>query len=161
MTKQKPLEVITPPNMLKVKTGGQLPKFDERAVARAEQALKQLAHQFDDWMNEEVAKLEAAYAALAGGPVAGEAGETLFRAAHDIKGLGSTYEFPLVTRLAASFCRLIETEGLRKNADASLVRAHVEAIRAAVRDGVRTEDHPVGKLLLTELESRVARALAA
>jgi chemotaxis protein histidine kinase CheA len=160
MSRPKPQETITPPNTLKAKAGGPLPKLDDAAVARAEEALKKLSHNFDAWMREEVDKLETAFAAWSPGS-ADETAEALYRRAHDIKGLAATYEFPLVTRIAASLCTLIETPELRERADEVLVRAHVEAIRAAVRDDVRAEDHPVGRALLSELEDRVAVALGA
>jgi hypothetical protein len=36
-----------------------------------------------------------------------------------------------------------------------LVEAHVDALRAALRDGVKTDAHPVGRLLLRTLEAEV------
>lgn len=81
----------------------------------------------------------------------------LFAAAHDLKGMGSTYGFPLATQLAASLCRLIETNAGREAARAapSLVTAHVDAIRAAMRDGVKSSANPLGRALLQALETRV------
>ena len=38
----------------------------------------------------------------------------------------------------------------------ALVDAHIDGIKAAIRDNIKTEDHPVGKILVTELERRVA-----
>ena len=34
------------------------------------------------------------------------------------------------------------------------------AIRAVVRDGIQTDDHPVGRVLAEELEAKVAAHLA-
>ena len=62
MPKQKPIEVITPPNVLKTKIGGALPALDQKAIARAEAALQKLSDQFGDWINEELAKLLEAWA---------------------------------------------------------------------------------------------------
>ncbi|MGD2133423.1 MAG: Hpt domain-containing protein [Maricaulaceae bacterium] len=159
MAKQKPTEVITPPNMLKVKAGGALPKIDQDAIARAEAALKNLSGQFDEWMADELEKLEAVWSE---GKAAGDpCSEGLYRRAHDIKGLAATYEYPLVTRLAASLCRLIETEELRKAAPAALVEGLVNGIRIAVRDDIRTDEHPVGRALAIESETAVAKLIDA
>lgn len=160
MTKQKPIEVVTPPNMLKAKVGGKLPKFDQDAIARAEKALENLSCEFGAWLDEEVDKLEQAYGYAKANGLAERAGELLFRRAHDLKGLGATYEHPFVTRLADSLCKLIEEPELRATASISLVAAHVQAIKASVRDGIKRDDHPVGKALAGELESRVAEALS-
>ena len=40
-----------------------------------------------------------------------------------------------------------------------LVDAHIDAIKAAVRDEIQTDDHPVGKILAEKLEARVAQHL--
>jgi chemotaxis protein histidine kinase CheA len=83
--------------------------------------------------------------------------EALLNAAHDLKGLGATYEYPLVSRIAASLCRLIETEVCKaatRNAS-NLMLAHVDAIRAAARDRVKSGENPVGRALLQALEARV------
>ena len=39
---------------------------------------------------------------------------------------------------------------------ASEIDAHIDAIRAIVRDNIRDSDHPVGKALANELEARVS-----
>ena len=44
MTRQKPIEVITPPNMLKTKVGGAIPALDQRAIAKAEAALTEIEY---------------------------------------------------------------------------------------------------------------------
>ena len=37
-----------------------------------------------------------------------------------------------------------------------LLEAHIQAIKAVVRDKIQTDDHPVGKALAEELEGQVA-----
>lgn len=154
MGKQKPLEVITPPNMLRVKVGGRV-GFDSKAIERAEAALNSMSGQFSEWLQQEITSLEACRQAVRSEGLTGEAGEALYARAHDLKGLGTTYEFPIVTRMGASLSRLIETRELRNIVPLPLVEAHVDAIKAAVRDGVKDVDHPVGAALVAELESRV------
>jgi hypothetical protein len=159
MEKSAEVEVFTPPNTLKQRLGGALPKLDEQAVERAERALKTLAVQFDDWMDEELGKLEAAWAQVKARGLSGDAGHALFLAAHDIKGLGTTYSFPLVTRLAAPLCRLIETPELRAAAKPILVEALLNGVRRAIRDRIRTDAHPTGRALAQEGEAIVAHLL--
>ncbi|MGE0828568.1 MAG: Hpt domain-containing protein [Hyphomonadaceae bacterium] len=133
------------------------PVFDEEAVERAEAALKALSGNFQVWLEDEVEKVQAARLSARAAGWTDESIDELFAAAHDAKGLGATYDYPFVTRIAASLCRLIETpEGKAvARAQPALVEAHVDTIRAAVRDRIKTEDHPVGRLLSAELERRV------
>jgi hypothetical protein len=84
--------------------------------------------------------------------------EFLYLRAHDLKGLGTTYEFPLITRIGASLCKLIDDKDKRLTASMPLIDAHIDAIKAAVRDDIKTDDHPVGRVLIQELERQVAEA---
>jgi hypothetical protein len=152
-------QVIQPPNNLKTKIGGGRFSLDADAVARAEAALKSLSGQFGQWLQDEIDKLEAARADVRAKGLNPETSEALYMRAHDLKGLGSTYEFPLVTRLAASLCKLIDSPEGRASAPLPLVDAHIDAIKAAVRDNIKTEDHPVGKVLANELESQTREYL--
>lgn len=158
-----PVQFITPRNTLREKLGGKLPAVDPNALARAEAALKSLSGQFQSWMEDEVTKLETARIAAKAAGYSDEALVGVYGAAHDAKGMGTTYEYPLVTRLAGSLCKLLETETNRNLAAKApgLIDAHVDAIRAAVRDLIKTDDHPVGRILANELEGRTFEVLKA
>jgi hypothetical protein len=79
----------------------------------------------------------------------------LFTCAHDLRGLGTTYEYPIITRIAASLSKLIETPEQRETVPMSLVEAHVGAIKAAIIQNIRNADDPIGAQLAEELETRV------
>jgi hypothetical protein len=152
-----PVQVINAPNTLKLRLGGgKFGGIDAAAIAKAEAALKSLSGNFSEWMQDELTKLDAARQAIRVSGLNAETAEALYFRAHDLKGLGATYEFPLVTRIAASLCKLIDDPNTRQLAPMFLVDAHIDAIRAAVRDDIKTDTHPVGKILITELERRVA-----
>lgn len=160
MAKQQPIEVITPPNMLRVKVGGRVGPIDDAAIARAEAALDDMREDFAEWLEDEVVKLEAAAKAVMTAGVQGEAGATLFAIAHDLRGLGSTYSFPIITRMAASLCKMIETEEKRAAAPAALAVAHAHGIRAALRQNIRSTENVIGKTLVEELEAQVTEFAA-
>jgi hypothetical protein len=106
--------------------------FDAGAIERAEAALKALSVNFQDWMTTEVEKLEQArvHARLDG--YSSATLEALYNVAHDVKGLGSTYQYPLVTAIGAQLCRLLESSDGRAAARQApaLIDGHVDAIRA-------------------------------
>ena len=85
----------------------------------------------------------------------------LFTSAHDLRGLGSTYEFPIISRISGSLAKLIETKERRSIAPLALVRAHASSIRAALIQNIRTEDDPVGRQLAEELETQVIALVGA
>ena len=158
MSSQK-ATVIPVPNNLKTKMGG-LAALDASAIAKAEAAMQALSANFGQWLNDEVAKLEASRANIKSNGLTKETAEALYFRAHDLKGLGTTYEFPLVTKLAGSLCKLIDDPARRDKAPMVLVDAHIDAIKAMVRDGIRDPEHPVGRVLTTELETKVKQHLA-
>jgi len=152
-----PVQVINAPNTLKLRLGGgKFGGIDAAAIAKAEAALKSLSGNFSEWLQDELNKLDTARQAIRTEGLNAHTAETLYFRAHDLKGLGTTYEFPLVTRIAASLCKLIDDPDTRVDAPMFLVDAHIDAIRAAVRDDIKTDTHPVGKVLIAELERRVA-----
>ena len=132
------------------------PVFDAAAVARADDALQAMSGQFQEWLEEEVSKLQTARLAAQAAGWRPTALEPIVAVAHDLKGLGGTYDFPLVTQIAASLCRLLETDAGKAaaSADPALVAGHVDALRAALRDGIKADTHPVGRALLKALEAR-------
>ena len=85
----------------------------------------------------------------------GEAGEALYTRAHDLKGLGGTYEFPIVTRISGSLCNLLEEPAGRGAIPLALIDAHIEAIKTMVRNDIRDDENPVGRSLAETLEGQV------
>lgn len=155
MSQENTGQVIQVPNTLRLKVGGRFGALDPSAIAKAEAALKSLSSNFAQWLNDEVTKLEAARQRVKSEGMTPETMEFLYLRAHDLKGLGTTYEYPLITRIGASLCRLIDDKDKRMQAPIALIDAHIDAIKAAVRDEIKTDEHPVGKALIQALEARV------
>lgn len=155
MSQENSGQVIQVPNTLRLKVGGRFGAIDPSAIAKAEAALKSLSGNFSQWLNDEVTKLEGARQRVKSEGMTPETMESLYLRAHDLKGLGTTYEFPLITRIGASLCRLIDDKDKRMQAPMALIDAHIDAIKAAVRDEIKTDEHPVGKALIQALEARV------
>lgn len=155
----KPPNVIRTPNPLRAKVGSGFSGIDANAIAKAEEALKAMSAQFGQWLDDEVAKLDRAGADIRSRGYTPETAETLYFRAHDLKGLGATYEYPLVTRIAASLCRMLDDADKRMQAPLPVVEAHIDAIKAVVRDKIQTDQHPVGLDLAQTLEDRVAEHL--
>jgi hypothetical protein len=142
------------PSALKRKVGPIGP-LDEELVSRAEAALSRLSNNFGPWLAEEVTRLAGARANIRSSGYNAETAAALNIRVHEIKSLAATYGFPLVTQIAESLCRLVENEDTRLDAPIYLLDAHIDAIKAAVRDGVRSDDDETGRALLAALDQQV------
>ncbi|WP_417471202.1 Hpt domain-containing protein [Maricaulis sp.] len=161
MAKHNPdVEMIAAPNMLQIKVGGPIGAADLHLIEKAENALNDMRSDFALWLEDEVVKLEESAAIVRKAGLKGQEGEDLFIRAHDLRGLGSTYEFPIITRLASSMTKIIDMPEKRQVAPVALVLAHVNAIRAALVQNIRDTSDPVAAELADELEV-MATAFAA
>ena len=161
MRKEKPAEikvkhfsthkVITQPNPLR----NVLRRVDERdiddPVARAEEALAGLSGEFKNWMLVEADRLSAAHAAMVREGFSEKAAEELFRAAHDIKGDAATFGYPSAAMAAESLCRIIEHAPDLEKVPADLIKHHINAIHAIVRDHTRLDTVKVSTQLSRKL----------
>ena len=152
-------QIIQVPNTLRAKVGGRLGGIDADAIAKAEAALADLSEQFDDWLMDEIRKLEDVQNLIKTEGYTDAHSEQLFYRAHDLKGLGTTYGYPFITRVAGSLCKMLDEDEKRKLAPRKLVDAHLDTIRAIVRDQIKADNHPMGKILAETLEARVKEHL--
>ena len=77
--------------------------------------------------------------------------------AHDLKGLGGTYEYPIITRIAGSLCKITDDPARRADAPLALIDAHIAAIEAVVAAEIRTDADPTGLAMVEALETGVSK----
>lgn len=153
--------VITPPNTLRglIRRGAEHEVDD--AVARAEKALAGLSGEFQNWMAIECDRLASAHAAIVKDGFHAATRDELFRAAHDIKGDAATFGFPPAGAVAESLCRLIEHTPELNGVPADLIRHHIDAIQAIVREQPRFDmAGKTGMSIMADELSRNLRGMA-
>jgi chemotaxis protein histidine kinase CheA len=131
------------------------------ALARAEAAIANLAQDYATWALADVAKARAALAAAIDDP-AGRAPyiETLFRVGHDLKGQGTSFGYPLVTKIGHSLCALTRDRARQyDNKHLDLAKSHLDAIDLILTKGIKGEGGKVGAELVAKLEQRVSELL--
>jgi hypothetical protein len=151
--------VIVPPTTLRDRAmsiggkGATKDGFDTAALARAEEALAQLAGDFSSWMREEATKLEAARESFRKAPQTDDGQQILYRASHDIRGQGRTFGYPLAGEIADGLCDLLDGADEINAQVLELVDAHIDAIRAVVRDDVRDDANATARVVVAELRT--------
>jgi HPt (histidine-containing phosphotransfer) domain-containing protein len=144
-------EVIVPSNPLRKLVSEVEDDPNDDPVARAEQALAELAPEFSGWMDEECERLDLARHAVKTMGFMQKTHSDLFHAAHDIKGEAATFGFPAVAAAADSLCRLLEHTPDMRRIPLALVDQHVDAVRAIYREYARSDAKEVAAILTARL----------
>jgi chemotaxis protein histidine kinase CheA len=155
--------VIMPPHRLKTAVfhtsePGDIPMD---VVERAEAALASLKGEFTGWMQAECDRLDAASRSLHQNGPTKLVLDMLFRASQDIKGDAATLGYPIAGPLASALCRLLYHAPDPGRIPLALVDRFVEAIRAVVRESVRSPEDPVAIEVADSLAEMVENFLAA
>jgi chemotaxis protein histidine kinase CheA len=132
-----------------------------KALARAEAAVANLAEDYATWALADVAKARTALAAAIDDPAGREPHvEALFRVGHDLKGQGTSFGFPLVTKIGHSLCALTRDRARQYDSKhLDLAKSHLDAIDLILTKGIKGEGGKVGIELVAKLEQRVSELL--
>ena len=79
----------------------------------------------------------------------------LYGIAHNIKGQGSSFGYPLVTRIGHSLCTLVRQERAFSDADLGVMQAHLDALRLILAKDIKGEGGETGAKLAARLENMV------
>ena len=148
-------EFITPPHTIRTKVSGGGP-LSEQMLQRAENVVLQHAEKYIDRAQEQVDSLVAI--AREAEAVPGDKSEVfsrLFLQSHDIRGLGSTFGYTLVTNIAASLCNFVENLDRYDDAVMEVVNAHVDALRGMIGNNVKGDGGAIGREIIDGLAQAV------
>jgi chemotaxis protein histidine kinase CheA len=150
-------------NRLKDKTAGigsseGFIEIDAAAMRRAEEALAAAAQDYPDWVMETINKLVDLHElCLTNPPARRPTFDQIRRIAHDLKGQGGTFGYPLVTSFATSLHRFASMREGIETEHVEIIKAHIDAMRAVVRDRVSGDGGEIGKDLAKSLKDVIKR----
>ncbi|MDA0240720.1 MAG: response regulator [Proteobacteria bacterium] len=150
------------PNSLKEKAGGLGAsgpgEFPANLLAEAEEQLERSAVEFTDWALDYLAQLSKhCDAAMESGADRRKRFEEINLLAHELRGQGGTFGYPLVTVFAK---RLYDFTGEIETIDepaVEVVKAHIDTLRVVIRGKISGDGGAVGKELGDSLEAAVAK----
>ena len=109
---------------------------------------------------KDITDLEALAAQLRDDPAAWPAiGQAMYQIVHNVKGQGTSFGYPLMTRIGESTMRLVKTPDGSTIPDLRLLEAHIVALRTVLQHDIRGRGGASGEALAEKLESLVAAAL--
>lgn len=153
-------QIIHAPHTLKkAKIGSGPGRLDTKAIARAEAAVKEMAKDYRNWAQEDVAALEAALDEAQARPDdQAQAIRTLFRVALDLKGQGTSFGYRLITEVGDSLAAFIEERKALGEFDQEVIASHISAMRAVLAEEVRDDGGETGRALIDGLHRLVKKA---
>ncbi len=137
-------EVIAVDNKLvgKAMKPGNAVEAIKAATRRADQAVRQLSVEFPTMMRTECQILDAIRCEIAANGANHDRLDRLFTCAHDIKGLGQTYGYPMAALIGNLLCSLIEKTPDATKIPLAVIDQHVDSIKAIVRQNLTGSDNP-------------------
>lgn len=123
---------------------------------RAEAAIDELSETLKDWFETDLRTLFDAWQRIEDTQNRSATPKDLFRAAHNLSGMGETYGQPHIGRVCKSLCRLIDSGTFRRNV--TLAQLHIDACRALHSSG---DSGSSAGTICTSLEAEVAKLSAA
>jgi len=88
-----------------------------------------MEEKYQDWLKRDLERLTYGWTALKADIHNAASHQALFRVAHDLKGVGKTYGYPVISQLAHSLEALLKSDVWANNFD--LIDLHINACRAA------------------------------
>jgi len=149
--------LIKPPSRLsdKVgKTGGPTP---EQAVMRALGAVEGMMDGYQGWAVDDLQSLWQAFQDTATGK--GEISE-MYEIAHQSRGEGGTFGFPLISQIGDSLCRFLGGKEDLSKTDLGVIRIHILAMKAVFKQDLKGTGSALAEELpelLLALRERVRR----
>lgn len=126
------------------------------AIAAAEGMLEKMAEDYPDWVSALLLTLQEKHGRCVDTP---EDRKDLFAEinsiAHDMKGQGGTFGYPLMTQFADSLHTITDGRGKYTDNQIELVKSHLDAMRAVIKARLKGDGGPIGK----ELSETLAKAL--
>lgn len=126
---------------------------------KAEAAVEALAHKHTAWANNDLNNLQSAWTDIKGLESLEGKLQNLSRAAHNLKGMASTYGYPAISRIASSLTTLLESE--QAHGQHALINLHVEACRAAhLQSDDPSANEKIAQSVCVALETQVKRTVS-
>jgi len=136
--------------------------FDPLIIQAAERRIQALVGDYADWVQKYIKSMAASLAALDPDEANLKTNRKhiakINRIAHELRGQGGTFDYPLTTKLSKSLYEATMDPGRKVSEDyRNLIEAHIDAIRTVFKNRVTGDGGEVGQALLRDIEVAVKK----
>lgn len=154
------VEIIANPNPIAYKAKP-IGKTADDMLKAADQRVGKLKDEFSDILRRDAEAIvecfRKAEADAANRDAHLQAGRKL---AHELRGQGTTFGYPLITEICDSYCKFLDLVKSVDTARMPLVKSHIDALRAVVGADIKGDGGAVGREL-TQTLRQIREKLAA
>lgn len=130
----------------------------EQALRAAEADFEKASEDYPDWALGHVNRLYREHlACLQSVDRRHQAFRALNDLAHDMRGQGGAFGYELVSDFAESLYEFTQPRDSYGDHHVELVKAHVDAINAVIKDRIKGDGGAVGQALIAELERAIKK----
>ena len=130
----------------------------EAVLARAQAAVADLAKNFAESAVIDVERCAAFLKSARELPDSRiQSVKEIYGIAHNLKGQGTSFGYPLITRIGQSLCLLTRREVALSDAELGVVQGHLDALRLILAKDIKGDGGAVGDRLATRLETLVGQ----
>ena len=128
------------------------------AIEAAENMLEKMAEDYPDWVSNLLLTLQEKHGRCVDTP---EDRKELFQEintiAHDMKGQGGTFGYPLMTHFADSLYSVTDGRGKYTDNQVELVKSHLDAMRAVIKARLKGDGGEIGIELMATLDKALEK----
>lgn len=123
-------------------------------LARAEEATVLLRQNYTTWAREDIDKGQRCLDDATADPAKLRNHlDALYAIMHNVKGQGSSFGYPLVTRIAQSLCKLLGAKHDAGDAMLRVAQAHLDALKLVLEQKIEGPGGDSGEKLASKLEA--------
>lgn len=117
----------------------------------------ELVEQFVTWTSDAVNELKGIVDSLSGDELkTDEKADRIYDLTHNIKGMGGSFDFPLMTSSGSSLCSYIKGLPADKALSRKVVDAHVRVFEVVLEHKIQGDGGEKGKILQSRLASIIS-----
>ena len=163
MARTKASKTLSPPIRLADQVTADRGPALETILARVRMGLEPLKQEYLGEARDELAALDGhiAEAKAAAGSARRQAIDKIYLISHDVRGMAGSYDYPLLTRIGSSLCRLIEGASDLDPLELEVIELHIGAMRVVLAKRMTGDGGTAGRVLAEGIEAAAQKCRGA
>jgi len=152
------VEYIPASDDLKIKA----PLIDKNlndALEKASQALSEMASDYIVWAQDDYNRLSQTASELATDPDSKTSIDAVHRIAHDMKGQGGTFGYPLITLVLNNLCLYLDARQKVDADDLKIINLHIEFVNVIISNRLKEKGGEMGEQVIEGMRKIVMKKI--